>query len=206
MLDSVTYTKDEDTRFCMVYNGSNVEQVIDDILCYENIQKNLSRLIEQECTCYWLCTEYNYETIISQSYWPRNDVLASFIEMFINVPGKNSSAKNTYDFLRRLKPVVENSVGEVNENYNDTQDVHIGILDNNLTAKNNDESHNDVESENGTHEIKYETSSGEKYVVHFTEQDKVYYEEMRKADMACNMGLPFPLDLAMRWRQQSFFR
>ena len=56
-----------------------------------------------------------YQKTVSQSAWPRDDVLESFIETYISILDNSTLAKGTYDFFSRMVPVATDDDKKMNK-------------------------------------------------------------------------------------------
>ena len=112
-------------RKCFEYTG-NMTQIINEINCSLHVKYELSNLLGEYCTCYWLCDDYIYYKIISTADWPKRDVLGNFIETYIN-KGLSTSAQRTFDFLQRVFPINNSDVMD-----GDEYDVYYVTKDGNI--------------------------------------------------------------------------
>ncbi len=114
----------------MSYDGHNVSQVIDDILCTDVVKYRLSGMIEQMCPCFWLCDDYSYTKGVSFADWPRTDVLLDLID-FVTTRGIDNSATRTCAMFRRMfaNNVTETADGDEVHTYmgNRGNVVHVQV-------------------------------------------------------------------------------
>ena len=122
-------------RQCFEYNGTNIQQVVQDVNCTLAAKYHLSELLDESCTCYWLCDDYIYNKIISYADWPRNDVLDDFVQTYVN-RGLNNSAKRTYDLFQRMFAKNSSEKEELDEyemyymtRYGKIEEVHVSKED-----------------------------------------------------------------------------
>ena len=122
-------------RQCYEYNGTNIKQVVQDVSCTWTAKYHLSELLDESCTCYWLCDDYIYNKIISTADWPRNDVLDDFVQTYVN-RGLNNSAQRTYDLFQRMFAKNSSEKEELDEyemyymtRYGKIEEVHVSEAD-----------------------------------------------------------------------------
>ncbi len=82
---------------CLNYDKDDISSVARNVACEKSF--NASAWTESLTKCVWSCSQTDYETVISQAYWPQKSMIDSFILQYIQPLPCESPARFFYEHL-----------------------------------------------------------------------------------------------------------